>query len=242
MKLVPTPPISEVHRDWVRKNVYGIVLVVLVFLIVSSSTLVGNRTGFLVIDILLFVVSLVIARAFLWGRKKIFYLYVSGALAISVLDAVTPYCFHGSHLYVVTAVTVVAYEVLVLTALAIIINRILSERSVTPDVMFGGVCVYMLLGIVWFLIYEFIAVVDPVAFRTTNKLGYFELLYFSFNTLTTLGYGDIVPINKFAQALCNLEAIAGQMFPAIFISRLVSLYVVNESRVELPEDSDNIAD
>jgi Ion channel len=241
MRLVPTPPISESHKDWVRKNVYGLVLLVLVLLIVFSSTLVGNATGFLVIDILLFIVSLVIARAFLWRRRKIFWFYVICALGVCILDAATPYCFSGIHLYLVTAVTVLAYAVLVMTALAIIVNRILSERSVTADVMYGGVTVYVLMGFFWFLIYELIAVLDPAAYRTVNKLGYFELLYFSFNTLTTLGYGDIVPINKFAQALCNLEAISGQMFPAIFISRLVSLYVVSESREPAPE-SDNLAD
>ena len=218
MRLVPASPISEVHRDWVRKNVYGLVLLVLILLIVCSSTLVGHATGFLVIDVLLFIVSLVIARAFLWRRKKIFWSYVFSAFGVCILDAVTPYCFSGPHLFIVTAVTVLAYAVLVLTALSIIVNRILSERSVTADVMFGGVTVYMLMGFFWFLIYELIAVLDPTAYRTVNKLGYFELLYFSFNTLTTLGYGDIVPINKFAQALCNLEAISGQMFPAIFIS------------------------
>ena len=219
-----------VHRDKVRKNVHGLLLVVLILLIVCSSTLVGHKIGLLIIDALLFMISLLIARAFLYGQRKVFWSYITMAGLISVLDAVTPYCFTGNHLFVVTAVTVIGYAVLVLTALLIMVSRIVKERSVTSDIIFGGICIYMLLGFFWFLLFQFVAVLDPGAFYTTSKLGSFRLLYFSFNTLTTLGYGDIVPINRFAQALCNLEAISGQMFPAIFISRLVSLYVVNESK------------
>lgn len=236
MRMPGNPSSLLVHRDWVRNNVYGLVLTVLILLIVFASSLIGFRLGLLIIDVLLFLVSLIIARAFIWGQQKIFWGYVFSAGVISVLDGVCPYLFSGFHLTIVTAVTVISYAILVLIALVIIITRVLRERAVTADVMFGGICIYMLFGFFWFLLYQLIAVVDPAAFRTVNKMGYFELLYFSFNTLTTLGYGDIVPVNRFAQALCNLEAIAGQMFPAVFISRLVSLYVVAESGRQREDD------
>jgi hypothetical protein len=59
-----------------------------------------------------------------------------------------------------------------------------------------------------------------------------SLFYFSFTTLTTLGYGDITPAGKFAQVLANMEAIAGQVYLAIFIARLVGLHIAQELKRE----------
>ncbi|MEI6200878.1 MAG: potassium channel family protein, partial [Enhydrobacter sp.] len=52
-----------------------------------------------------------------------------------------------------------------------------------------------------------------------------DLVYFSFATLTTVGYGDIVPVHPFARSLSNLEAILGQLYPATLLARMVSLHV-----------------
>ena len=54
-------------------------------------------------------------------------------------------------------------------------------------------------------------------------------MYYSFTTLTTLGYGDIVPLNKIAMVVHNIESVFGQLFPAVFIAKLVSLYSVEDS-------------
>jgi len=56
-------------------------------------------------------------------------------------------------------------------------------------------------------------------------MTYYRTFYFRFVTLTTVGYGDIVPINRVGMVMSNMEAIIGQMYPAVILSRLVSLYV-----------------
>ncbi|MDJ0797186.1 MAG: potassium channel family protein [Calothrix sp. MO_167.B12] len=68
---------------------------------------------------------------------------------------------------------------------------------------------------------------DQNAFSQTVTPGgfYSTGIYLSFTTLTTLGYGDILPVNPFAMMLTNLEAIIGQMYPAIFIAILVGAYL-----------------
>ena len=110
-------------------------------------------------------------------------------------------------------------------AIVAIAIRIHHEERVNQDVIRGGICLYLLLGILWYFFYQIIFFFDPDAFSIseTYKQGHF-LFYFSFTTLTTLGYGDISPINSFAMMLANLEALVGQLFPAIFIAKLVSLY------------------
>ena len=88
----------------------------------------------------------------------------------------------------------------------------------------GAVSIYLLLGIIWMRLYQLVEVVSPGAFRfpegeSTNSGG---LAYFSFVTLATLGYGDISPVNIFARDLAVLEAMTGQLYLVILISRLVS--------------------
>jgi hypothetical protein len=68
-----------------------------------------------------------------------------------------------------------------------------------------------------------------VGAHDVNSLKYTaELLYFSFSTLTTNGYGDIVPVNPIARALANAEAITGQMYVVLLIGRLLSLHLAEE--------------
>jgi hypothetical protein len=81
-----------------------------------------------------------------------------------------------------------------------------------------------MLGIIWHLLYEVVYIWDAAAFSDPCGDCHPDLLYFSYTTLTTLGYGDILPVNTWARTLANLEAITGLMYPAIFIARLVSLY------------------
>lgn len=108
---------------------------------------------------------------------------------------------------------------------------IFTAPTVTLDTVQGGISVYMLIGHVWALFYGMIATLNPQAFSRPllSQNSYLQVLHFSFTTLTTLGYGDIVPISETALVLTNLQAIVGQMYPAIFISILVGGYLSRRS-------------
>ena len=94
----------------------------------------------------------------------------------------------------------------------------------------GAVALYLILGLVFAHLYGLLHVLVPEAFANVppalNAHGVFyrgHLLYFSFETLTTTGYGDIVPLHPVARGLATLEAVIGQLFPATLLARLVSL-------------------
>ena len=83
---------------------------------------------------------------------------------------------------------------------------------------------------VWALAYKLVALGDPASFSfpaadLPSQTLTARLLYFSMTTLTTVGYGDITPINPIARSLANLEAIIGQVFPALTLARLVSMQI-----------------
>ena len=119
-----------------------------------------------------------------------------------------------------------------------IVRALFREEQVTRDTIAGGILVYLLLGVLWWVAYVAVEIGMPGAFEwdgvsvSAEKLrygvsGFPELLYFSFVTLSTLGYGDITPEVPIAQSLSVLEAIIGQLFVAIFIARLVGLSLAN---------------
>jgi hypothetical protein len=89
----------------------------------------------------------------------------------------------------------------------------------------GAVAAYLLLGLAWALAYELVALLAGGAFSGAG-LGGGErpsLVYFSFVTLTTVGYGDVTPVHPVARSLAVAEALTGQLYPAILLARLVSL-------------------
>jgi len=115
---------------------------------------------------------------------------------------------------------------------------ILTNRRVTLEVIFAAMCLYMILAILWAAIYTNLELYYSNSF-TFNGLfaaeagfeqdGIFrEMIYYSFVTLSTLGYGDILPVHKVAQSWAAVEAMIGQFFIAIVIARLVSVYTVEE--------------
>lgn len=104
----------------------------------------------------------------------------------------------------------------------IILKKIFSEPKITGDTLRGGISVYLMLGFAWSSIYKLIYLFDSQSFSTILTIH--DLIYFSFITLTSTGYGDISPVSQPARILANIEAIVGQMYMAIIIARLVSLY------------------
>ena len=118
---------------------------------------------------------------------------------------------------------------------AILLISVLSAETVTHDVISGAIAVYRLLGIGWSVVYALIEGISPGSFgldRTGGGSIWEQLLYFSFTTLTTLGYGDIAPLTPLARIWTVFEAICGTFFLAILISRLVSLYRSAPSEAE----------
>jgi Ion channel len=117
--------------------------------------------------------------------------------------------------------------VLLIQMLFMILVHIEKENEVTTDLIMAAASAYILLGLVWAYAYYFMESVRPGSFKASENMSddIGNFYYFSFVTLTTMGYGDILAITKSARALSIFEAITGQLYLAIMISRLVGLHV-----------------
>jgi len=111
-------------------------------------------------------------------------------------------------------------------ALAVIMTAAMGEvldyAEVELQTLYGAMCVYLLLGLFFARVFITLDVLAPApVFNVTGRL---DPTYFSFTTLTTVGYGDITAIGPFARRVAIMEGIAGQVFLATAVARLVSLY------------------
>jgi len=110
----------------------------------------------------------------------------------------------------------------------LVVQQVFREGPITLQRIQGAVAVYLLLGLVWANVYVLIEQASPGAFRlpesSPNRAVLLPSLgYYSFVTLTTVGYGDIIPVHPAARSAAILEALVGQLFPAILIARLVAM-------------------
>ena len=108
-----------------------------------------------------------------------------------------------------------------------LIRSISLRQTITADIVKGGVSVYFLMAVLWAVIYELLLIFSPNAFVNMDK-GITDCLYYSFATLTTLGPGDITPVNTWSKFLAVLESFLGQVYLATFIARLVALSIMRK--------------
>jgi len=119
----------------------------------------------------------------------------------------------------------------------VMLHEVLRDQRVNIDTLVGAVCAYFLLGVTWGSAYALLAIVSPNAFAVSRSLAEVAdwqppkspltplLQYYSFATLSTVGYGDMSPLTAGARSLSVLESLVGPLYLAILISRLVGMHV-----------------
>ncbi len=116
-----------------------------------------------------------------------------------------------------------------LTAISFTLKQVAITTDISANRLVGAVCVYLLLGVIWAVAYTILEMVSPGSFGGSTPLqgrGWdHEWLYFSFVTMTTLGYGDLLPVSDTARALAYMQAVFGQLYVAILVAGLVSAYI-----------------
>jgi len=109
-----------------------------------------------------------------------------------------------------------------------IVGDIAVAKRITLDTIYGAICVYLLMGITWAGAYAFIAYLEPSSF-SVGATDFDSFLYFSFVTLTTLGYGDLLPVSEAARTAAIMEAMSGVLYSATMIARLVGIHASQHS-------------
>lgn len=128
-----------------------------------------------------------------------------------------------------TYLSLVSYILFLLLSISLATLQVFRSGTVDANSIIGAVCIYLLLGMIWSLLYVFVNLLIPGSFSGEINGSAFQQLqdfmYYSFVTLTTLGYGDIALIKATARALATLEAVVGQFYIATLVAGLVAAYI-----------------
>jgi len=134
-------------------------------------------------------------------------------------------------IYSVTSMVFYGYIIFVL------LRHIIRSKRVTADILYGAVSVYILLGVFFASFYFFLDAITPTELfiyaggaATGSPFDGAGIFYFSFVTLTTLGYGDIQPVADVSRVFAVIEAMTGVLYSAALIGRLIGLYVAQSGR------------
>jgi len=120
--------------------------------------------------------------------------------------------------------------------IGLVLGDVLMTRHITADTIKGAACIYLMLALFWAMMYSLCAFADPAAFRIDDPAidasqmvfhrdRFGTNVYFSLVTITTLGYGDVVPASPVTRALTSMEAVIGQFYLTVLVARLVGMHI-----------------
>src|SRR5262245_22493265 len=164
------------------------------------------------------------------GRRRVLIaacVLVTPALVARWIDHLRPDAIRRE-LVLVTAIVFAGFVV------GHLLMFILRAPRVNAEVLCAAVAAYLMMALLWAFAYTLVARLVPGSFAFTVKAGpprsmaRFEAIYFSLVTLTTVGYGDVVPVSNAARMLAMVESTAGLFYVTVLVARLVALYSGNE--------------
>jgi hypothetical protein len=200
-------------------------MVSILLLLILSAVLEGIEYGYIVVNTMSSIVFFLGVYAV--GRNK--------RTLITLIILGLPW-FLSEWAFTKSSKTIFTSMLFFIFVTATILEHILRTEEVTTDTLYGAVCVYLLLGIMWASIYGFLEYITPGAvFKGSDgdintKLTTNELIYYSYSTLATIGYGDITSVTPVGRILSVLEAVFGQLYIALLVARLISIYTTNALR------------
>lgn len=209
-------------RAWLTQRKFTVLLVSLLLLslvhpVLSSLRLVGAK---LLLNI--FLTIILFSSVYAVSQSKRLFI-ITLCLGIPSFGARWVVDLLGPSPGVVAAILGVMAAFFLLVAI-IMLSHVLKDVEVTGEMISAAICVYLLLGLLWACFFALSHVLQPNSFRIENpELSHF--VYYSFITLSTLGYGDITPLSPSARALSYVEAITGQLYLAVLVARLVGLHI-----------------
>ena len=208
-----------------RANFIYLLAALLAFLILSPlAQLIFPQNASIIVNFT-FTITIVIGVWSLIDDRK-WFLFGLGLAAFSLLLALLEFFYSSKFIYIASILVLLFFLV---NSLVLAIKHILFGPKIDMNKIVGSITIYLLIGIIWALLYGLIEVLIEGSFSgNLLNLGdsrFWDLIYFSFVTLTTLGYGDILPMNTYARTLAYIEAIVGQFYIALLVASLVGAHL-----------------
>ena len=195
---------------------YGLQLTLLVTLSLLAPLISETRWGRVLLTLMLCSVAML---ALYTSRVRSGVLRVAAVgSAVVMASILAEVLTEGDSFSALARLTIV---LLIMAMPVVILARIMRHPVVTGETVMGAICVYLLVGLVFSIGYQLIDRIDDAAFAGVADGNWPDMHYFSFVTLTTLGYGDITPTTNFARNIAVFEAVVGNVFLVTLVAFLV---------------------
>jgi len=212
-----------------RTNFFYLLIALLIFLITIPLADDLNLVSAPIVRGLVFSGLLVIGVWSLKGGGR-FYTVGMAFVVAGVVFNVLAINMHSPFFQYASILSLIGF---MFVAISFTMKQVAVSTNITANRLVGAICVYLLLGVIWAMFYTLVHTISPgsfAGFSPTEGLGWdSEWLYFSFVTMTTLGYGDILPVSATARGLAYMQAVVGQFYIAVLVAGLVSAYVAKRN-------------
>jgi Ion channel len=229
-----------------RENRFSILLVILAVLLAGSPLLFGFGLSGIWFDGLMALVLLAAIQSHCLERRQRMFALLLGIP--TVLICLGGHALSGTASLTVLFVGHLCGVLFLFGSAGLIVRSLFNSPSLTFDSIYGAVCGYLFLGLAWAMSYSMIESLQPGSFQMSQSLqtaGEHSqaqvLTYYSFVTLTTVGYGDVTPISPTTRTFAWVEAITGQFYLAIIVAGLVSMLVAKTSQLQRDGEDDQNA-
>jgi len=222
-------------RENPRSHLWLLILLLLLFII--SPFIVPYYYGPSILNII--AVAVLLSATYAVSQRRLFLII---GLSLSTFSIIMTFWLAAAPSHWLVIVSHGSLVVLIIFFAVAILGYVLRSGKVTSDKIYGAICVYLLFGYAWAFAYSLIEEVQPGSFTSVTSMPandivsrVMQMRYFSFVTLATVGYGDIVPHSPLARTIALLEAMLGQFYLVALVGRLVGLHIVHgnsERRVD----------
>ena len=210
------------------QNRFLIILVLSLLTIVLAPFLDDFIQTRILMDILLTAIFLAIIFAIRTQRS---HLIIASILVLPlIISTWSNYVYESTHLGLATRIFGALFFGY---AVVIILQIIARSNEITKETLYAAIVAYLLIALMWAFLYMVLELAIPGSFSFPDRSQRLETMgfeYFSFVTITTLGYGDIVPLTNKASALALLEALIGQIYLVVLVAWLVGMHVSSKTR------------
>ena len=210
------------------KERFFILLCLILGLLVLVSIL--NRFTAIRIFLDIFLTAIFISMIYVISPKRGF--FIAGALLVVVM-LTSFWLQHYIQNKGLAAISMLLGVLFVGLVIASILGSILKAEEVNQEIIYMAILLYLLAALMWAFLYTFLELVDPASLNIDLDHANRYLLafqYYSFVTITTVGYGDITPVTDVAKAFSVLEAICGQLYLVVAVAGLVGMHVSAKSK------------
>jgi len=220
---------TYIRRVKMKSRFIYIILSILLVILISPYIRHTGKTGHIFTTLLAAMIPLTSFYALIADKNRaIIILFLAAPFVI--LDGMSMFFAHRYLIIVAVSFGIILYFYIVV----LLVKKLLSYRVITAELIYCAISTYFLIGVMWSGIYIVLEGIYPGSFSGISEAG--DLLYFSFVTLTTVGFGEITPQSIISKRLAIFEAATGCIYLAVIIAMIVGRYMSMEERPDFESE------